>query len=441
MKTELLSSYLDLYGEPFLEKYAKEDTNKLRFSLIPKCKNESEREVLEFALLQIEARRKFGSKLSCIMELVPDFIFPSMIAGEQASNTLVSRYHSEVIKSLPGYPFKYLIDISSGLGIDFISIVNNCDMEPKNCHAIELDSLKCAVLKHNVAHINCKDVNIHNEDSIHYLSGRIKNFENTGKDKYEVTESTIIFADPARRSETNARLYDPADCLPDVLSNIQLLKSNADTILIKYSPMLDIARLVETFDNIRYIHIVSVKNECKEVLVEITKDSTFQGIKILNITDKEELLLIPADEWHSVRGVRYITSTELYDLMKSDKELFLYEPNVGLMKAGAWGFISSKYKNLLKADMNTHLFCSTDYYEQFPGRVTRIRNIVEKKDRKKLKGIKTNVVCRNYPMTPDKLINEYKLKSSPDDSIFLYAFTLDGIPTLLATEKITTIPG
>lgn len=47
----------------------------------------------------------------------------------------------------------------------------------------------------------------------------------------------------------------------------------SDFVILKLSPMLDIHATVEALgiDNVRSIHVVSVANECKELLVVLSK--------------------------------------------------------------------------------------------------------------------------------------------------------------------------
>ena len=434
MELRLLDKFLESYSKDFFDKNYNTDTSKLRFSLASKCKDADDRAMLEFALLQLDAYRKYRSKLQSFLKDDFSFLFPSMLAAEQSSNYLVSRYHAEVVKSLPGFPFTCFMDITAGLGIDFMTIISMCDFNPINCTAIDMDPLKAAILKYNLSRSSFKEAKVVCDDSLKYLYAleTEHNLSNAG-DLINTSAGRLIFADPARRSDSNDRLYDPEECLPDIVGNIDLLKKYADTILIKYSPMLDLHRLDSIFKDIRNIHIVCVKNECKEVLVEISKDNDFREIKVINIGDTIESFNIPYNEWKSTDYNLPYFSDRIYDTSICNG-LYLYEPNAGVMKTGAWGYLCVKFPNLQKADTNTHLFLSSDYYSDFPGRVSKIDSIIDKKNKKELKGNKINIVCRNYPATPDKIARELQLKSSPDNSRFLYSFRLNGKPIQLITR-------
>ena len=67
---------------------------------------------------------------------------------------------------------------------------------------------------------------------------------------------------------------------PDVLALEEELLEKADSVVIKLSPMLDWHRAVDELNRlgnvVREVHIVSVRNECKELLLVLqrTKDGT-----------------------------------------------------------------------------------------------------------------------------------------------------------------------
>ena len=79
--------------------------------------------------------------------------------------------------------------------------------------------------------------------------------------------------DPARRDTNGQRTYAIADCTPDVTSCIDDLLRQTQVVMIKLSPMLDwhsamreLNDAAQSHDAVREIHIVSVGNECKELL-------------------------------------------------------------------------------------------------------------------------------------------------------------------------------
>ena len=94
--------------------------------------------------------------------------------------------------------------------------------------------------------------------------------------RIESTEGTVIYLDPARRDSHGKKVFRLADCTPDVLGIRDELLLCADVIMIKLSPMLDwheavkqlTAQLPSVIKGVQCeVHVVSVKNECKELLI------------------------------------------------------------------------------------------------------------------------------------------------------------------------------
>ncbi|MDE7461922.1 MAG: hypothetical protein K2M88_02045 [Muribaculaceae bacterium] len=452
----------------FLNQYKDKDPNQLRLKLIKPDMPIDERERIEHFIVGLECRRKFRGKFRNLLKAFENFEFPSLLAGEQASHEAVSAYHAEIVKSLPEFPFRRFIDMTSGLGMDFIAIAGICGGREKICRcvALDIDVDKSRILGRNLKLIGKgTDEGIAMAeaiagDSIEYIRELRKDLrKKINREPFEDRESIenikensiegkiLIFVDPARRDSGNGRLYDPKDCMPDIPGNLEMIMEVADVLLIKNSPMLEPTEILKHFPRVRRIHIVSYKNECKEVLLEIAKNfEGFEGTRIVNIKDSSdsggyinEVFDIPSED-SGLTLPSHINHSELEETLKSDLPVYLYEPNAGVMKTGAWGYLSRCFPDLKKASANTHIFLSRRLYKDFPGRVAVIEELIDKATKKRLKGEKINVVSRNHPLTPEKIISDMKLKSSPKADRFLYAITLDdsskGLPVMLLTHIV-----
>ena len=76
-----------------------------------------------------------------------------------------------------------------------------------------------------------------------------------------------LFLDPARRDSNGGKTVLIADCEPDVCALEDLLVERAHTVMIKLSPMLDMASALNELKYVSEIHIVAVNNECKELII------------------------------------------------------------------------------------------------------------------------------------------------------------------------------
>ncbi len=388
----------------FIEENKNEESGKILFKYHGKPLPFS----IKFAVLQLECRKKYRNKLTFFLN-ESQFIFPDDLAPEQASDQRVARYHAEVI----GVGNKVL-DMTAGLGIDAMSIA----MHGNKVTAVELNPDKETILSHNanILGLNCfKSVC---DDSIRFITQT--------SDKFDV-----VFIDPARRKDDNSRAYSFADCIPNVLKITDEIFRISPKLMIKASPLLDIHNILKEIRSTERIHIVCVKGECKEVLIEAGKDTDFQEVKIVDFKsdDSKRIVTFSKDELIDTKP-RIISE----DMLKAGQ--YLYEPVSGLMKITAYGALCKKF-GLYKLSNNTSLYISDTFNPSFPGRVTKIEAIADKKLLTSIKGDKFNVVSRNYPLSADALRNKYRLKEGMDK--FMYAFRSGEkeTPIIVMSSKIS----
>ena len=139
-------------------------------------------------------------------------------------------------------------------------------------------------------------------------------------------------------------------------------------ILLKTSPFLDIKQVLNELPHVKEIHIVSLKNECKEVLYLLDQKHT------------EEVKLHCIDITQSKFSFSYSQENETAPL--SDPLDYLYEANTSILKAGAFNSIANNFK-LRKLHLNSHLYTSHRLVENFPGRTFKVDSIC-KFDKKEL---------------------------------------------------------
>ena len=424
----------------FVKKHIHEDPSSLRLKYLSrKFEDPAERECYEASILQIECRQRYDRKFPGLLSTFPDFIFPARLAGEQASHLWISRLHAITASRYYDRDIDVchrLVDLTAGLGIDFMSIASSLSSSGERCTAIELDKGKASALRVNLEAAGLPNASILNCDSMKW----VKDLP-SGK-------AGIIFADPARRGDDDGRIYDPRECLPDIVGIWQELLDKAHLLIIKNSPMLDVDMAVKTFPGAIRIIVASVKNECKEILVVARKGGSLEGIDCINILggnrnvisgQQISSLAHGADLWNDMElrsesisipacmsdsSIREIPLADESDLaaIEGDDALSLYEPNSSVMKVMPWRFIVNRFAGMKKLSPNCHLFVSDHYHADFPGRRMRLMRRLDKEGRKGLKGGRLNIVTRNYPCSPEKLSCELRIKSGGKD--FLYGATI-----------------
>lgn len=389
--------------------YVKEHFNDPLDRLYLNIAKEPQRELLTHAVDQIVSRRKLAKKLSTFLAY-PEFIFPSLLAGEQSTNEAVARYHTILFGDN-----KRILDMTAGLGIDSLTAART-----NSVTACELDPLKVAALRYNAKILSIPSgkqpgIQILNIDSSEYIKESDIRFD-------------IIFADPARRSNKNDRVYNPSDCQPDMVTYNEDILSHTERLIIKHSPMLDVRMATELFGHLRSIHLICYKGELKEVLTE--QQSGYDGhtdIYCIDLNDDIESIIPFRYKLNkqnlNVNQIRYATIEDL----KEDKYLCI--PNAAVMKAAPWKELTSHYPTIRKLDLHTHIFISDEVPTSFPGRILKIIGLPDKHRLKQIKGQHYNIVCRNYVMEAPSL--EKKLKTKPGGNRYLIGIKCNNQPVIL----------
>lgn len=177
--------------------------------------------------------------------------------------------------------------------------------------------------------------------------------------------------------------------------------------------MLDISQAVRELQSVSEVHVVSVNNECKELLLILGGAAVEGSIHTINYHGGEVQKFVYAASEEVAALCPYATSVARY----------LYEPNSSLMKAGCYRLPAQRY-GLSKLHPNTHLYTSDTLVSDFPGRVFRVERVCGfgKKELKTLGCKQANLAVRNFPERVDAL--QKRLKIQDGGSTYLFATTL-----------------
>lgn len=336
---------------------------------------------------QIKSRKKAKTKLASWYHQ-EGIIFPPPLSLEQSSSEITGQYKASLFSG------SRLIDLTGGMGIDtsFFSKVF------EQIKYVERQELLVEVFKHNCQVLGIENIAYLNGDGVTYL-------RDIEYDYYDV-----IFLDPARRDQDNQKVFAIESCEPDVVQLLPLLTEKAKNILIKLSPMLDIKHSLNHLKSVKEIHVVAVENECKELLFFVERG--FEGeakIKTVNIEkgEKQKFDFILAEEQSAESNTGLLGK-------------FLYEPNVALLKAGAFKLPTDRFE-IRKLDNHTHLYTSDEYVADFPGKSYRINKSYQpqkKAVKGNLKDQKISVKTRNYPESAEAVRKKYGLKDGDEKYVF-----------------------
>ena len=405
---------------------------------------------MPFALDQIRGRKMARVKLPRWASL-EGIIYPPHISMEQCSSESTALYKAELAARLLGLPASSsgtemkaeneieFVDLTGGFGVDFSYIAARLGVKSMY---VERQAHLCEAAKENFGRLGLKNAIVKNGDGIEVLHS----FHPKKKDAASADDSLgitydqprsllktnlglkIIFIDPARRDDAGNKVVSLKDCTPDVTVLQEEMLSKADYVIIKLSPMLDWHRAISELSHVREVHIISVNNECKELLLVLSARNMGENLRIYCINDAQSFVCEELDMESSSVKIAPSTLEEMQ---------YLYEPNASLMKAGCFGVLSERYDARMLSK-NSHLFVSREPISVFPGRSFRIIAVssFNKKELKRhLSGItKANIATRNFPLSVAELRKRLKLKDGGETYIFATTLS-DDSHVLVITEK------
>ena len=384
---------------------------------------------MSFALQQIAgwqtARRKLPSWAA-----IDGIIYPPHLNMEQCSSEQTAQYKAMVVSRNLGISKSRnaemsknqgaFVDLTGGFGIDFYWMSQQFGKRTY----VERNADLCDIARHNFQQLGLE---------AEVVCAEAEDFLK------EIPPVDALFLDPARRDAHGSRTYGIEDCTPNVLELLPLLKEKADRIILKLSPMLDWRKAVSDLGGVSEVHIVSVDNECKELLLVIRKDLPTNPLLVCVDGDRTFRVIPTVGTHHSHGGNASFPRWEsLVPTEGTFRELYLYEPNASIMKAGCFREVAEAFA-VEPLSANSHLFVSDHEVKDFPGRqfVVKAMTSMNKQELKQvLAGIdKANIAVRNFPMTAEQLRKKLKLKDGGD--VFIFGTTLsDGSHQLFICRKI-----
>ena len=369
---------------------------------------------LSFALEQIAGRQKARTKLPS-WAAIDGIFYPSHLSMEQCSSEATARYKADIAGK--GALF---VDLTAGFGVDMAFISKGFQ---KAVH-VEQQPHLCAISSENYRLLGLNHIEVVCGDGVSYL--------------HKMDHADLLFVDPARRDEHGGRTYGIADCTPNVLEILDEMLQKADCVIMKLSPMLDWRKAVADLGRVNEVHIISVDNECKELLLEVKSDEVksekSENLRVVCVnllTDgSKQVFEFIADLGNKASFPAFHSSRPAFH--------FLYEPNASVMKAGCFDLLEQRF-GVVQLDKNSHLFVSDVEIPDFPGR----RFLIEKKtsmNKHELKMAladidKANITVRNFPLSVAELRKRLKLKEGGEVYIFATTIANEGHQLLVCRKK------
>lgn len=330
---------------------------------------------------QIAAKNKSVKKLPSWYHQ-EGIYYPPLLSVEQCSSESTAAYKASLVQG------ETLIDLTGGFGVDSLYFSKRL----KSVVHCEINEELSVIAAHNAKALNQDNIQFLAGDGMAYLKDTKTPFDN-------------IYIDPARRSQAG-KVFMLKDCTPDVVTHLDLLLSHSRRLIIKTAPLLDISAGLKELKNVTEVHVVSVRNECKE-LIWILENREAEQLKIVCTTLNDE-----QKSFSFFKGEEDTAA----EILAADLQQYLYEPDAALLKGGAFNLIASRY-GLQKLHSQTQLYTSAHVLPEFPGRRFRINRLLPATELKKEKDLRGNVIARNYQDKAENLVKKYRIR--PDNYRFL----------------------
>ena len=282
---------------------------------------------MAMAVVQIAGRQIAVAKVPSWYR-TEGLLYPKHLSMEQCSSEATAIYKAGLVE---GDTFA---DLTGGFGIDcsFLS------RKFKHADYVERQTELCELAKHNFPLLGL-NIGVHNEDGVEYLK--------------QMHPVDVLFLDPARRDGHGEKTVAISDCEPDVSALEDLLVEKAKKVMVKLSPMLDLSLALKALKHVREVHIVSVNNECKELLLILEKS-----------TDSLEIVIHCEQITSTGEHQRYAFTQEQERTsdcpLAAEVGAYLYEPNASILKAGAYRSLTQAYP-VKKLHASSHLYTSPYY--------------------------------------------------------------------------------
>ena len=376
----------------------------------------------------IQAREKMKVKAP-LWYANPSLVYPFSVSVEQGSSQTTALFKQKIIAGLfaesapvAENTLRGLVtaDLTGGMGIDSFFISQIADTH----YYFERNGELCRATEYNLGQLGAGNIKFANRDVTADNCAALRELEGKGID--------LLYIDPARRTQQGGKAILLQDYEPNVIELQERMFAVSRHILVKVSPMADIKLNLRYLPKTKAVYVLSVDNECKELLFLLDREHNGQEpiiscvdcnsrngeMKTFSLTIKEEEECV----------ANYSNSIGKY----------IYEPNKAVLKGGGYKLVSTRF-NCGKLAPSTHLYTSNEMTNDFPGKIFSVEEVIPF-NKKTLKDVarrfpKADITARNFPMDTNSLKKLSGIKDGGDRHIFAVTLS-NGDKILIITAYV-----
>ena len=270
-----------------------------------------------------------------------------------------------------------VLDLTCGLGVDAYALSKRF----KRVVTIERNGVVAAVARENFRRLGAENIEVIHSSAEEYLATCTDHFD-------------WCFSDPDRRGERGEKLVRLEDCSPNVVALMDRLKSVADKICIKCSPLFDVDEAYRLFGTCS-VETVSLSGEAKEVNIYIDgSDSQLSAVAIgigeFSCSIEERNNAKWSAQLSYFAQYRYITL-----------------PDVALQHSR---MVAAAFEGKCDVWSNNGVALSVERLSEPLGRIFEVEGIYELNSefKRMMRGSKVEIYRRDFPMTNAEICKRYR---------------------------------
>lgn len=350
-----------------------------------------------FLLAQIEAKQRMHFKTPSWVNH-KDILFPRKISLEQSSSEKTAIFKASLMHG------KTIVDLSGGMGIDCWAFSDSFE----EVHYCEMQEELCDLARHNFKVFSKNNIQIHHTNSTEWLKQTPMNFD-------------VIYVDPSRRNDRKGKVFKLDDCEPNALELQEFWLSKARQVFIKTSPLLDLHWGFSHLKNVSAVHIISVKNEIKELLWVMNKEQVSSPKIVVH------------ELFPEVFSMEMCETTE--ETPYSLPQKYIYEPHAALMKTGMFQSVAKVF-GVFPLHQQAYIYTS-DEQKPFFGKCFAVEEIVhfdKKIMKERFKNQAYQIIVKYFPERADDLRKKWHIKES-EKKVAIFTSNLNNEKIIILCSK------
>lgn len=270
-----------------------------------------------------------------------------------------------------------VLDLTCGLGVDAYALSKRF----KRVVTIERNGVVAAVARENFRRLGAENIEVINSSAEEYLATCTDHFD-------------WCFSDPDRRGERGEKLVRLEDCSPNVVALMDRLKSVADKICIKCSPLFDVDEAYRLFGTCS-VETVSLSGEAKEVNIYIDGSDSQLSAVAIGIGE----FSCSVEERNNAKW-----SAQLSDFAQYR---YITLPDVALQHSR---MVAAAFEGKCDVWSNNGVALSVERLSEPLGRIFEVEGIYELNSefKRMMRGSKVEIYRRDFPMANAEICKRYR---------------------------------